>query len=95
MKISIGNYDDAINIKEINNENNTAEGEKLFINDVFIKYFTSGTTGMPKTVNHSAVLYPIGQLSTATAIGIRENYIHVNLSSPGWAKFSWSSVFPH
>jgi len=44
-------------------------------------------------VNHSAVLYPIGQLSTATAIGIRENYIHVNLSSPGWAKFSWSSVF--
>ncbi|KPV46144.1 hypothetical protein SE19_06840 [Acidiplasma aeolicum] len=93
LKISIGNYDDAINIKEINNENNTAEGEKLFINDVFIKYFTSGTTGMPKTVNHSAVLYPIGQLSTATAIGIRENYIHVNLSSPGWAKFSWSSVF--
>jgi acyl-coenzyme A synthetase/AMP-(fatty) acid ligase len=70
-----------------------AEGERLSKDDVFVKYFTSGTTGMPKAVRHSAVLYPLGQLSTLTAIGIKSDYIHCNLSSPGWAKFAWSSFF--
>ncbi len=70
-----------------------AEGEKLSGEDIFVKYFTSGTTGMPKAVRHSAVLYPLGQLSTVTAIGIKSDYIHCNLSSPGWAKFAWSSFF--
>ncbi len=70
-----------------------AEGEKLSRGDIFVKYFTSGTTGMPKAVRHSAVLYPLGQLSTVTAIGIKSDYIHCNLSSPGWAKFAWSSFF--
>ncbi|WMT50870.1 MAG: AMP-binding protein [Ferroplasma sp.] len=70
-----------------------AEGERLSTEDIFVKYFTSGTTGMPKAVRHSAILYPLGQLSTLTAIGIKSDYIHCNLSSPGWAKFAWSSFF--
>ena len=70
-----------------------AEGEKLSSEDIYVKYFTSGTTGMPKAVRHSAILYPLGQLSTVTAIGIKSDYTHCNLSSPGWAKFAWSSFF--
>ncbi len=70
-----------------------AYGERIVAEDIFVKYFTSGTTGMPKAVRHSAVLYPLGQLSTVTAIGIKSDYIHCNLSSPGWAKFAWSSFF--
>ncbi len=80
-------------LDEIKNYSEIAEPEKLYKNDVFIKYFTSGTTGMPKAVIHSAVLYPLGQLSTLTGIGIMKDFIHVNLSSPGWAKFAWSSIF--
>ena len=82
-----------ISFSEIDNMPAEAYGEKLSRKDIFVKYFTSGTTGMPKAVHHSAVLYPLGQLSTITAIGIKSDYVHCNLSSPGWAKFAWSSFF--
>ncbi len=93
LKIAINSFKDCVDFDEIYKENSNAEPEKLNINDIFIKYFTSGTTGMPKTVNHSSVLYPLGQLSNVMLTGIRNNYIHNNLSSPGWAKFAWSSFF--
>lgn len=93
LKIAINNFKDCISFNDVYNENCYAEPEKLNINDIFIKYFTSGTTGMPKTVNHSSILYPLGQLTNVAFIGIKNNYIHNNLSSPGWAKFAWSSFF--
>ncbi len=37
--------------------------------------------------------YPVGHLSTLYWIGIREGDVHFNISSPGWAKHAWSSVF--
>ncbi len=93
LKICLSDKIGWINYSQINGEDKNAPAEKIKINDIFIKYFTSGTTGMPKAVKQSAILYPIGQLSTLAAIGIKENYIHNNLSSPGWAKFAWSSFF--
>ncbi len=56
-------------------------------------YFTSGTTSKPKLVAHSHVSYPVGHLSTAYWIGLRRGDVHLNLSSPGWAKHAWSCFF--
>jgi acetyl-CoA synthetase len=56
-------------------------------------YFTSGTTAKPKLVAHSQISYPIGHLSTAYWIGLRRGDVHLNLSSPGWAKHAWSCFF--
>ena len=62
-------------------------------NDPFIIYFTSGTTASPKLVEHTQVSYPIGHLSTMYWIGLQPGDVHLNVSSPGWAKHAWSCVF--
>ena len=56
-------------------------------------YFTSGTTAKPKLVVHTHQSYPIGHLSTMYWIGLREGDVHMNVSSPGWAKHAWSNFF--
>jgi acetyl-CoA synthetase len=60
---------------------------------LLLLYFTSGTTAKPKLVAHSHSSYPVGHLSTAYWIGLRRGDIHLNLSSPGWAKHAWSCFF--
>jgi acetyl-CoA synthetase len=61
--------------------------------DPFLLYFTSGTTALPKLVLHTHQSYPVGHLSTMYWIGLREDDVHWNISSPGWAKHAWSSTF--
>ena len=61
--------------------------------DPFLYFFTSGTTGLPKIVVHSHFTYPVGHLSTLSWLGCKRGDIHYNISSPGWAKFAWSSFF--
>lgn len=61
--------------------------------DTLLLYFTSGTTALPKLVQHSHISYPIGHLSTMYWIGARPGDVHMNISSPGWAKHAWSNVF--
>ncbi|KQX12544.1 hypothetical protein ASC82_15245 [Streptomyces sp. Root431] len=56
-------------------------------------YFTSGTTSLPKLVEHSHAGYGIGHLSSLYWSGLRPGDRHLNLSAPGWAKHSWSSFF--
>ncbi|MFJ9624522.1 AMP-binding protein [Streptomyces sp. NPDC101181] len=56
-------------------------------------YFTSGTTARPKLVEHTHASYPVGHLSTMYWIGLRPGDVHLNISSPGWAKHAWSSLF--
>ncbi|WP_353650193.1 AMP-binding protein [Nakamurella sp. A5-74] len=56
-------------------------------------YFTSGTTALPKLVEHNHISYPIGHLSTVYWIGLKPGDVHLNISSPGWAKHAWSNVF--
>lgn len=56
-------------------------------------YFTSGTTSRPKLVAHSHVTYPVGHLTTMYWMGLKKGDVHLNLSSPGWAKHAYSSVF--
>jgi acetyl-CoA synthetase len=61
--------------------------------DPLLLYFTSGTTAKPKLVLHTHASYPVGHLSTMYWIGLREGDVHQNISSPGWAKHAWSSLF--
>ncbi|ABD88632.1 AMP-binding protein [Rhodopseudomonas palustris] len=56
-------------------------------------YFTSGTTAKPKLVRHSQRSYPIGALSTMYWLGLQPGDVHLNISSPGWAKHAWSCLF--
>ncbi|KNB53406.1 AMP-binding protein [Streptomyces caatingaensis] len=61
--------------------------------DPLLLYFTSGTTARPKLVEHTHVSYPVGQLTTMYWIGLRPGDVHLNISSPGWAKHAWSNLF--
>jgi acetyl-CoA synthetase len=61
--------------------------------DPLLLYFTSGTTALPKLVEHTHTSYPVGHLSTMYWIGLRPGDTHLNISSPGWAKHAWSNVF--
>ena len=77
-----------------------AAGEKEFVadgptaaTDPLLLYFTSGTTAKPKLVLHSHASYPIGHLSTMYWLGLQPGDLHLNISSPGWAKHAWSCFF--
>lgn len=61
--------------------------------DTALLYFTSGTTNRPKLVQHTHASYPIGHLSTMWWLGVRPDDVHLNISSPGWAKHAWSSFY--
>jgi acetyl-CoA synthetase len=61
--------------------------------DPQLLYFTSGTTSRPKLVEHSQVSYPVGHLATSFWVGARPGDVHLNISSPGWAKHAWSCFF--
>ena len=61
--------------------------------DTLLLYFTSGTTAKPKLVEHTHASYPVGHLSTMYWIGLEPGDVHLNISSPGWAKHAWSNVF--
>ncbi|CAL9289893.1 AMP-binding protein [Streptomyces sp. SudanB182_2057] len=61
--------------------------------DPLMLYFTSGTTARPKLVEHTHTSYPVGHLSTMYWIGLKPGDVHLNISSPGWAKHAWSSLF--
>jgi len=61
--------------------------------DPLLLYFTSGTTAQPKLVAHTQASYPVGHLSTMYWIGIQPGDVHLNLSSPGWAKHAWSNLY--
>ena len=61
--------------------------------DPLMLYFTSGTTARPKLVEHTHTSYPIGHLSTMYWIGLKPGDVHLNISSPGWAKHAWSNLF--
>jgi len=70
----------------------TPQGETR-ATDPLLLYFTSGTTATPKLVLHSHQSYPVGHLSTMYWIGLQPGDVHLNISSPGWAKHAWSSFF--
>ncbi|WP_297216301.1 AMP-binding protein [Thermoplasma sp.] len=55
-------------------------------------FFTSGTEGNPKMVLHNNT-YPMGHKTTAKWLDLKAHDTHWNISSPGWAKWGWSSYY--
>jgi len=74
-------------------ESELAEAALTRPDDPLFLFFTSGTTGMPKVVTHTHFSYPVGHLTTAAWVGLRQKDLHYNISQPGWAKFAYSSFF--
>jgi len=70
----------------------TSDGDTR-ADDPLLLYFTSGTTSKPKLVLHTHQSYPVGHLSTMYWIGLKPGDLHLNISSPGWAKHAWSCFF--
>jgi acetyl-CoA synthetase len=68
-------------------------GTQTSADDPMLIYFTSSTTSRPKLVEHTHRSYPVGHLSTMYLLGLRPGDVHLNISSPGWAKHAWSSFF--
>jgi acetyl-CoA synthetase len=75
-------------------------GDAIFVpdgvtqaSDPMLLYFTSGTTAKPKLVLHSHQSYPVGHLTTMFWLGLLPGDVHLNISSPGWAKHAYSCLF--
>ncbi len=61
--------------------------------DILLIYFTSGTTGMPKMVQHNFT-YPLGHILTAKYWqNVREGGLHFTLADTGWAKAAWGKIY--
>ncbi len=61
--------------------------------DISLLYFTSGTTGMPKMVQHDYV-YPLGHILTAKYWqNCSEGGLHLTVADTGWAKAVWGKIY--
>ena len=62
-------------------------------NDIMIVYFTSGTEGMPKMIQHS-FSYPLGLVVTAKYWQrVQDGGLHMSVSDSGWGKFAWGKIY--
>jgi len=67
--------------------------DAVSIHDRMLLYFTSGTTGMPKMVQHN-FSYPLGHIITAKYWqNVQDNGLHFTVSDTGWAKSVWGKIY--
>ncbi len=61
--------------------------------DTSLLYFTSGTTGMPKMVQHDFT-YPLGHILTAKYWqNVQDGGLHLTVADTGWAKAAWGKIY--
>ncbi|MDR3248170.1 MAG: AMP-binding protein, partial [Treponema sp.] len=61
--------------------------------DIMLLYFTSGTTGMPKMVQHNFA-YPLGHILTAKYWQcVKPGGLHLTVADTGWAKAAWGKIY--
>jgi acetyl-CoA synthetase len=61
--------------------------------DPSLLYFTSGTTGMPKMVEHDFT-YPLGHILTAKYWqNVKDGGLHLTVADTGWAKAAWGKIY--
>jgi len=88
------NFDEAIENQSDVFERPAHDDPECTHNDVImLVYFTSGTTGMPKMVQHNFT-YPLGHIVTAKYWHkVEEDKLHMSVSDSGWAKFGWGKIY--
>jgi len=61
--------------------------------DILLLYFTSGTTGFPKMVQHNYT-YPLGHILTAGYWqNVKDGGLHYTVADTGWAKAVWGKIY--
>ena len=61
--------------------------------DISLLYFTSGTTGYPKMVQHNFT-YPLGHILTAKYWqNVIDGGLHLTIADTGWAKAMWGKIY--
>jgi acetyl-CoA synthetase len=69
-------------------------GEEATTNDdILLNYFSSGTTGFPKMVQHNFT-YPLAHIITARYWqNVTDNGLHYTVADSGWAKCVWGKIY--
>lgn len=79
--------------KEIEKYPKTLKRIKTNVKDSMLCYFTSGTTGQPKLVQH-CFSYPLAHIITAKIWQkVSPNCCHLTVSDTGWAKAAWGKIY--
>ncbi len=61
--------------------------------DIMLLYFTSGTSGNPKMVQHNFA-YPLGHIVTAKYWqNVIDDGLHLTVAETGWAKSVWGKLY--
>lgn len=60
--------------------------------ETMLIYFSSGTTGLPKMVEHNYT-YPFGHIITAYWQNVMEDGLHYTVADTGWAKAMWGQIY--
>ena len=86
------NFNKAIEEQSPEFERPTGE-EKTYAEEIFLIYFTSGTSGLPKMVSHKHT-YALGHIPTAKYWqNVVEDGIHHTASDTGWGKAVWGNLY--
>lgn len=78
---------------ELEQADSTLERIDTKASEPMIIYFTSGTTGYPKAVEHDHT-YSIGHIITAKYWQcVKEHGLHLTVAETGWGKASWGKIY--
>lgn len=67
--------------------------QKTSNNEPTLVYFSSGTTGLPKMVEHDYT-YPFGHIITAKYWqNVMDDGLHYTVADTGWAKAMWGQIY--
>ena len=79
--------------KEIEKADDTIERIDTKATDPMLIYFTSGTTGYPKAVEHDHT-YTLAHIITAKHWQcVKEGGLHFTVAETGWGKASWGKIY--
>lgn len=89
-----GWYDFSKELKRADEHFERPTGENTTSNDdISLLYFTSGTTGHPKMVQHDFT-YPLGHIITAGYWqNVEDGGLHLTVADTGWAKAVWGKIY--
>lgn len=80
-------------IQKVSSKFERPSGDQITTNqDPMLVYFSSGTTGLPKMVEHDYT-YPFGHIITAYWQNVHEDGLHYTVADTGWAKAMWGQIY--